>query len=567
MSSEDEVLRKIQALIDKDESWAEIARRFGDDPRPAIRIKVAGALCAKGDWSEGSDVYDEVVRRYGDDPLPDMQEKVNEALWKKAGSLEYHGFHRKAVTVYEQIMRRNEARREMAIAALAAQCEVLEALATYGDEEETGSPWRDKIERLSEKLGFDPAWKKARKAMAANDEIVRRYAGDPHPDIQNEVGGAFFRKGGILCRHRRFADAVRVYDELLRRHGNIPPSPPGHGISTRRWRGGWESIPDCWEMATKASLYKGALLKLLGRLEEANAAFDEFERRFDGAQQAVEAYFEEVDFEPREAALAILGEAIRRHGEDASPGIRKPMLAAFVKKARTLRELVEYENQVDRFAATIAAYDEIVRRYGEDRDIETRRIVAKAMFDKGCAFHDRKESAIAAYDEAARRHGDETDVEIRRTVAEALLYKCRTLAELGKPGEAVAVSDEIARRFGKDSDVELRVNVIKAMKKKGNLLGGHEEIAVFDEILRSCDESEEDSDYRCAVAEVLYEKGVALAEQGRFKEALDVFEEYEQGFDDTINSNHRQQLAEAKENAARGKSCGSRGRLGIVTYE
>jgi tetratricopeptide (TPR) repeat protein len=109
--------------------------------------------------------------------------------------------------------------------------------------------------------------------------------------------------------------------------------------------------------------------------------------------------------------------------------------------------------------------------------------------------------------------------------------------------------------------------VIAAIREKGRVLGESEEIAALDEIIGRYDESVDDYYYRHEMANIFYEKGMALSEQGRFEEALDVFEEYEHRFDDMINSNHRQQLAEAKENAAKGESCGSRIRRGIVTYE
>ncbi|MDR3158041.1 MAG: hypothetical protein LBU11_03315 [Zoogloeaceae bacterium] len=566
--------------------FEEIVRRFGDDSRHEIRLQVAKALWSKGAYSNNPADYDEVVRRYGKDPSPEMREKVNGALLCKARDLEGRlGHRKKAIAVYEQIMRRNEDDRKMTLVALVGKSQVLENLAMHGDhEDESGALWKRArkavfhgIEAIVRKLWFeDFEWEMlgrmfaAGKAIAVNDEIIRRYGEDSSPNVRNEVARAFFRKGDVLARRYEclrlydddnFADAVTAYDELWRRYGEDA---------------------DSREIVTEALLYKGALLKLLGRSEEARTAFDEFERRFDDRRQAAEAYCDKGYLlsalsSPLEEAVAVLDEVARRYGEDASPDIRKIVLDSLVKKAAALMEMVDHEKKRERLEEAIAVYDEIARRYGEDTNLDIRRVAARALFDKSEVFYDTfnlhyeadeaLDDALAVLDEVARRYGGDTDAEIKGVAAKALILKCWALERRDRLDEAVAACDEVARRLGQDSDVALQKKVVEAMRAKGNVLGGDAEIAVFDEILRSCDESEEDENYRYAIAEVFYEKGVALSEQGRFQEALDVFEEYEQRFADTFNSNHRQQLAEAKENAARGKPCGSRMRLGTVDYE
>jgi tetratricopeptide (TPR) repeat protein len=563
--------------------FEEIVRRFGDDSRHEIRLQVAEALCAKGAYSNNPADYDEVVRRYGKDPSPEMREKVNGALLCKARDLGWYGHKKKAVATYEEILRRNEDDRKMTLVALAEKSQVLEELAMYGDhEDESGTLWKrarkavsHAIEAIVKKLWFlDFEWEMlgklfaARKAIAVNDEIIRRYGEDASPDVQNEVARAFFRKGDVLVRRYEclylydeddLASAVTAYDEFCRRCGEDA------------------------ESQKRGTLCKGALLKLLGRAEEARAAFDEFERRFDDRRQAAEAYYEEghllsPPFHLREEGVAVLDEVVRRYGEDANPDIQKIVLDSLVKKAKALMEMVDYEKKRERLEEAIAVYDEIARRYGEDANLEIRRVAARALLDKGEVFCDTfhlhydevdeaLDDALAVFGEVVRRYGGDTDAEIKGVVADALVQKCWDMERLDRTEETIAACDEVARRFGGDSNVALRKKVIEAMRAKGNALGGDAEIAIFAEILRSHDESEEDEGYRRMVAEVFYEQGVALSEQGRFQEALAVFAEYEQRFADTFNSNHRQQLAEAREDAARGKPCDSRTRLGTVTYE
>ena len=67
--------------------YDEVAARYGEDPAPTLRERVAAALYNKGVTlgalgrsAEAVAVYDEVVARYGEDPAPALREVVARAV-------------------------------------------------------------------------------------------------------------------------------------------------------------------------------------------------------------------------------------------------------------------------------------------------------------------------------------------------------------------------------------------------------------------------------------------------------------------------------------------------------
>src|SRR4051794_24705959 len=64
--------------------------------------------------------------------------------------------------------------------------------------------------------------------------------------------------------------------------------------------------------------------------------------------------------------------------------------------------------ELDRLNAEIAAYDELIERFGEASEAPLGEQVAKALLNKGSTLRvlDRPDAEIAAYDELIERFGD-----------------------------------------------------------------------------------------------------------------------------------------------------------------
>ena len=80
-------------------------------------------------------------------------------------------------------------------------------------------------------------------------------------------------------------------------------------------------------------------------------------------------------------------------------------------------------------------------------------MAARELIEKGETFRKlkRSEDALAAYDEVVRRYGASEAPVLREAVAMALLRKGDLLWELGRPEEALASCDEVVRRLGEST--------------------------------------------------------------------------------------------------------------------
>ncbi|MGH7864248.1 MAG: tetratricopeptide repeat protein [Candidatus Binataceae bacterium] len=122
-------------------------------------------------------------------------------------------------------------------------------------------------------------------------------------------------------------------------------------------------------------------------------------------------------------------------------------------------------------AAAIAAYDEVVRRFGDSAEPALREPVAMALVNKGATQGQRGEpdAAIATYDEVVRRFGDSAEPALREQVAKALVNKGFTQGRSGDPNAAIAAYDEVVRRFGDSAEPALRERVAMARKLRASL--------------------------------------------------------------------------------------------------
>ena len=85
-------------------------------------------------------------------------------------------------------------------------------------------------------------------------------------------------------------------------------------------------------------------------------------------------------------------------------------------------------------------------------------------------FLNRSDEAIAAYDEVVARFGTAAEPSLCERVALALLNKGDVLGYLKRNDEAIAVYDNVVARFGEATEPELRKLVAKALLNKGVVL-------------------------------------------------------------------------------------------------
>ena len=201
------------------------------------------------------------------------------------------------------------------------------------------------------------------------------------------------------------------------------------------------------------------------------------------------------------AAIALTAVAV---GAQMLPWLRARRLTA--KAARL--------SAAGRTDEAIAAYDECVERFGNDRDLQPG--VAWALYSKGYDLDrlDRSEEALVAFTELLTRFGDQNVPALQARVAEALFAKGGSLKKLGRDEEQVSAYRELIERFG----------------------------------------SSWESSTRDAVAGALVNEGLSLARQGRLEEAIATTDEAIRRFGDASRLHLRVQVARALRTRASGCS-------------
>ena len=317
-------------------------------------------------------------------------------------------------------------------------------------------------------------------ALAACDEVVRRFGASEQPAVLQWVAKALVNKGVLLREAGEMEAALDAYDEVVRRFG-------------------LSQSPVVLEPVARALVYKTSALGSLGQPEDALAVCDEVVRRFGASdtpdlRESVATAFinkgvalDEMD-RPEEA-VAVYDEAWRRFGMTETPSGLALVGYILVYRGTALAKL-------NRLEEAVAEWDEVVRRFGESETDVLRILVADALINKAVALGklERLENALAACEEVVRRFEASEKLILRERVAKALVGKGVALGRLNRLEEALAVNDEVVHRFGEGESSFLAESVARALTNKGVALGAlnrpEEALAVCEEVVRRCDGKE-----------------------------------------------------------------------------
>ena len=152
-----------------------------------------------------------------------------------------------------------------------------------------------------------------------------------------------------------------------------------------------------------------------------------------------------------EDALAAYDEVVRRFGDSEMPALLESVARALVRKGFILGRLNRLED-------VLATCDEVVRRFGDSDVSALLESVARALVCKGHALEDldRLEDVLTTCDEVVRRFGDSEMPALLESVAEALVSRGFTLGRLNRTEDAVATFDEVVHRFGNSKSPAFR---------------------------------------------------------------------------------------------------------------
>ena len=221
-------------------------------------------------------------------------------------------------------------------------------------------------------------------------------------------------------------------------------------------------------------------------------------------------------------AVAAWDEVIRRFGASDAPGDREQVSLALVNKGKALGGLGRVEE-------ALAVLDDVVRRFGVDNGESHPLAVATALAGKGGMLSslDRHTEALAAWNEVARRFGKSRVPTLEALVANALVGTAVALNTLNRHGEALEACDEVLERFGKSGSPALDGELASAMVGRGHALialnRGDEAINAWGAVVERFGRSDS---LRIVeqVASALANIGTALFQLGRLEEALTAFD-------------------------------------------
>ena len=199
--------------------------------------------------------------------------------------------------------------------------------------------------------------------------------------------------------------------------------------------------------------------------------------------------------------------------------------------ARAARELFKNALNVRNGSEdTVAAYEEVIRRFGESESLAVLEWVAKALVNKGAALGvlNRPQDALEACDEVVRRFGESDIPTLRESVASALLNRAKPLDALNRSHDVLETCDEVVRRFGESDIPALLESVATALVNKGIGLDAlnrpQDALESYDEVIRRFGESEVPAVLE-QVAKALVNKGIGLDALNRPQDALESYDE------------------------------------------
>ena len=197
-------------------------------------------------------------------------------------------------------------------------------------------------------------------ALKAYDDAIRRLEASVEPDVSASMANAMVNRGVVLNQLKRPKEALRNYEDMLLRFDAYDTA---------------EFI----ESVENALVNKGTTLGVLGRAEEAAEVFDTVVERFGTSARVAKAMANKgvalSRLGRRREALETYDQLMERFGSIEEPETVEHVAVGMLNKGITLSKL-------NRIKESVEIYDEVVKRFGGSEAIELENTVAKAMVNR-----------------------------------------------------------------------------------------------------------------------------------------------------------------------------------------
>jgi tetratricopeptide (TPR) repeat protein len=255
-------------------------------------------------------------------------------------------------------------------------------------------------------------------------------------------------------------------------------------------------------------------------------------------------------------AVAAFDQVLQRFGDSTQPELRYAASTALYGKGFALGRL-------GRDLDAVEVYGQVVEQFGGAAEAAVRQQVAKALVGKGIALGElgRAEEELAVYDQVVQQFSGAAEADLREQVAMALVNKGITMGQLGRDLDAVAVYDQVVEQFGGAAEAALRKQAAKALVNKAVRLGqlgrDLDAVGAYDQVVEQFGGAAE-AELREPVANALVSKGITLGRLGRDRDAVAVYGQVVEQFGGAAEADLRAQVAKAL--LAKGIALGGLGR-------
>ena len=356
-------------------------------------------------------------------------------------------------------------------------------------------------------------------AVAAWDEVIRRFGASDAPADREQVSLALVNKGKALGRMGRTEEASAAWDDVVRRFG--ADDGEGHRLA----------------VAT-ALASKGGMLSNLNRHTEALAAWNEVARRFGKSRvPAVEVLVANAlvgtavalsALNRHREALEACDELLERFGKSGSPALHGELASAMVGRGHALIAL----NRVDE---AVNAWSAVVERFGRSDSLRILEQVASAHANIGTGLFQsgRLEEALAAFDGVVRSYTASDAPILREVVARCFVNKGNVLAALKRETEALSSWEEAIRGFEAGGLPEAAEPFCNASMNRAAALHNagkpDEALQLWGDVVERFG-ADDRPGLLAMVANAQTNRGALLEQSGRYEEALAVWQQVEDRF-------------------------------------
>ncbi len=246
------------------------------------------------------------------------------------------------------------------------------------------------------------------------------------------------------------------------------------------------------------------------------------------------------------ATTAAYDAVVSRFGNETDPELLVPVAMALNNKGVVLKQSGDS-------AAAIATYEDLDARFADASTPKLLVLVASALFNRGATLHTQGDlpAAIATYSELDARFGDETDPALLVPVAKALNNKGLALHTKGELPAAIAAFDDLIARFAETTGTVMLEAVAKALFSRAMVLSLEDKvpaaITALDYLISHFADAT-DARVLQYVAKGMFSKGLALKESGDLPAAITAFDDLVSRFADVTDTSLLQQVADALTN-------------------